>query len=471
MRRIRQIVLYVSFDFLSAVLSWTAFFLLRKGFLDAPFGSKYQTISLDANYFYGVSVIPLFWLLLYYLNGYYKHTYRKSRLHELVQTILITALGSLVIFFAVLLDDIVENHQTYYKSLIFLFSTHFTITYIPRLIITSITNAKIHLRKIGFKTLIIGSNDRAVSFYKKMQNKEKSSGNFFVGFVNVLKKESYVLSEHLPHFGSLGDIQNIIQEHEIEEVIIAIDSKEHAYLEKILYALEGAKVAVKALPDNYDIISGRVELNSIYDEPLIVISHDLMPEWQENLKRAIDVGVSVFVLIICLPIYIVLALGVLFSSPGPIFFKQERLGMHGRPFYIYKFRSMVSGAEKNGPELARENDDRITKFGEFIRKYRFDELPQFFNVLIGDMSLVGPRPERKFYVDQILPYAPHYRHLHRVRPGITSWGQVKYGYAKNVDEMIERLKYDIIYVENMSIYLDIKILFYTIKTVISGKGL
>lgn len=471
MRKKRQILIYVVFDLLSAILSWTAFFLLRKGFIDATFGTTEQAIRLDSNYYYGLVFIPMMWLFLYYLNGYYKNTYRKSRLNEFVQTFLITALGSVIIFFAILLDDIVETHQTYYKSLLFLFTTHFVITYIPRVIITSITNAKIHTRKIGFKTLMIGSNEKALKLYKTLENKKRASGNFFVGFVNVISQQKFILADYLPHLGHLDIIDSVIKEYEVEEVIIAIESKEHQYLEQILYKLEGIRVDIKAIPDNYDIISGRVELNSIYDEPLIFISHDLMPEWQENVKRAMDVGVSILFLIIFSPLYLFLALGVAFSSPGPVFYKQKRIGIHGKQFYIYKFRSMYVGAEKNGPELTQENDDRVTKFGDFIRKYRLDELPQFFNVLKGDMSLVGPRPERQFYINQILPHAPHYKHLQRVKPGITSWGQVKYGYAKNVDEMIDRLQYDIIYIENMSIYLDIKILFYTIKTVFLGKGL
>ena len=467
----RQVALYLFFDFLSAIISWTAFFLLRKGFIDSTFGNIKQEISLDINYYYGLATIPFMWLFLYYINGYYKNIYKKSRLNELIQTFLITALGCIVMFFSILLDDIVDTHQTYYKSILFLFTIHFTITYIPRVIITSITNAKIHSRKIGFNTLLIGSNEKALKLYHRLQTKKKSSGNFFIGFVNVIQQESYVLKEHLPHLGFIDDVHKIIKENDIEEVIIAIESKEHQYLETILQKLEGIKIIIKAIPDNYDIISGRVMLSSIYDEPLILISHDLMPSWQENMKRAIDVAVSLFVLLFGSLVYVFIAIGVKLSSPGPIFFKQKRIGLHGKPFYIYKFRSMYVDAESNGPELAKENDSRITKFGEFIRKFRIDEIPQFYNVLIGNMSLVGPRPERQYFIEQILPHAPHFMHLLRVKPGITSWGQVKYGYAKNVDEMLERLQYDIIYIENMSIYVDIKILIYTIKTVILGKGL
>jgi len=304
-----------------------------------------------------------------------------------------------------------------------------------------------------------------------MQSKKRSSGNAFIGFVNVIQQESYVLNQFMPHLGHIDDIKQVFKKYDIEEVIIAIESKEHQYIEHILYKLEGVNATIKAIPDNCDIVSGRVQMTSLHDEPLMILSRNPMPAWQENSKRMIDVLVSVLVLIICSPLYIFTAIGVKLSSPGPVFYRQIRIGRYGRPFRIFKFRSMYVGAEKQGIALSKENDSRITPFGKFLRKSRLDEIPQFYNVLIGEMSLVGPRPERKYFIEQILPIAPQFVLLHRVRPGITSWGQVKYGYAKNVDEMIERLKYDIIYIENMSLYLDVKILIYTIKTVVLGKGL
>jgi exopolysaccharide biosynthesis polyprenyl glycosylphosphotransferase len=319
--------------------------------------------------------------------------------------------------------------------------------------------------------LLIGSNTKALALYEKLQAKTKSSGNIFIGFVNVIEQQNYVMKNYMPHLGNIDHVKSAFKQFEIDEVIIAIESKEHQYIEHILHKLEGTNVSIKAIPDNCDIISGRVNINSIHDEPLIVISHDLMPPWQENTKRIMDVLVSIFVLVVFSPVYLFLAIGVKMSSRGTVFFRQKRIGLYGKPFYIYKFRSMYVGSEKHGPTLTKENDSRITKIGQFMRKSRLDEIPQFYNVLKGDMSLVGPRPERQFFIDQIMPIAPQYRHLQKVRPGITSWGQVKYGYAKNVDEMVERLNYDIIYIENMSLYIDIKILIYTVKTVILGKGL
>jgi len=278
------------------------------------------------------------------------------------------------------------------------------------------------------------------------------------------------MDQFLPHLGGLKDLQKVIAENHIDEVIIAIESSEHELLKKIINKLEYKKLTIKVTPDMYDILTGMVKMSSIIGTPLIQISHDLMPPWEENLKRILDVVVSLLVLVLMSPLYLILALGVRISSPGPVIYSHERIGRYGKPFTIYKFRSMFRDAESNGPALSSRNDSRITGFGSFLRKTRMDELPQFYNVLKGDMSLVGPRPERQYFIDQIVKKAPHFNHLQKVKPGITSWGQVKFGYASTVDEMIERLKYDILYIENMSLIVDSKILIYTIKTIITASG-
>jgi exopolysaccharide biosynthesis polyprenyl glycosylphosphotransferase len=218
------------------------------------------------------------------------------------------------------------------------------------------------------------------------------------------------------------------------------------------------------------MVLGMVKMNNILGAMLVEVDFETMPPWQKTLKRIFDVLLALLALLHLIPVFAIIAFSIKLDSKGPIFYFQERIGFRGRPFRIIKFRSMKVNAETQGPQLSKENDDRRTRVGTFLRKTRLDEIPQFMNVLAGSMSIVGPRPERKFFIDQIVQKAPYYTRLHRIKPGITSWGQVKFGYAENVDEMVERMKYDILYLENMSLGLDIKIMIYTVLIIIQGRG-
>ena len=303
-----------------------------------------------------------------------------------------------------------------------------------------------------------------------MNSQLRPAGNKFVGFVELEKNDNNLLEQYLPKLGELEDLISIIEKEKIEEVVIALETKEHERLSEILTIVENRQVTIWGIPDLYDFLSGMVKTNTIYGSPLIKISNGLMPGWQENTKRLLDVVLSVLASVLLLPVLIVLAVIIKTTSKGPVLYKQERIGRFGKPFKIYKLRSMFAGAENGTPELSGDYDERITKIGRFLRKTHLDETPQFFNVIKGEMSLVGPRPERKYYIDQIVKKAPHYTHLQKLRPGITSWGQVKYGYASSVDEMLERLPYDMMYLKNISLYIDFKILIFTLMVSIKGSG-
>ena len=458
-------------DAFAALVAWAMFFFYRKLSIEHNRFDDVNLVFQDRNFWWGIVLLPIAWCCFYAILGTYKNVFRKARLKELQMTFWASLIGVIVIFFALLLDDNIYSYRTYYVSFLMLFVLHFALTYIGRLCITSRTARLIHTRKIGFPTLLVGSGEKAYNTYLDLDSQAVYSGNLFVGFIKVNGYTDERLAQAMPYLGDTEAINSLIEKYNIEEVIFAIDDHDDTKITQIIRLLDSRDdVILKITPNMRDIVYGSVKLNSIFHSPLITINPRPMEEWQSSVKRLMALLLSLLALVLLSPVFLVTAIIVKCTSPGPIFYAQERIGYRGKPFKMHKFRSMYVDAEASGPALSSDDDPRITPFGRIMRKYRLDEIPQFYNVLKGTMSLVGPRPERQYFIDKIVERAPEYMLLHKVKPGITSWGQVKYGYAENVDEMVERLRYDLLYLENMSLATDIKILLYTVLIIFQGRG-
>jgi exopolysaccharide biosynthesis polyprenyl glycosylphosphotransferase len=468
MNKSTQRLKYVGADFFSASVVWLLFNILRYNEVAYYLGFASLAHYLTYPVVWEVQLlVPVFWLVLYYFSGYYNDPFGKSRLCEFFITLITVVCGVTLLFFILILNDLPRSFHIYYRLYFALLALQFLGAYLLRLLITQNVRNKIKRRQWGFNVLIIGTGPKA----RQIASDLYTMGYRIAGFVAEEEQAAAVDMDPTSLLGSLEDLPEIMQSGTVDEIVIALESTGSEKKTPILYRLYRYNCPVKILADKSNMLLSRVRIKTLRGLPLVDVTDNNFSGAEKNIKLWIDRCMAALALVLLFPFYLYIAWRVKKDSPGPVLFQQERIGYRGRPFRMYKFRTMYTNAEENGPLLSNENDSRVTPFGRLMRKYRLDELPQFWNVLKGDMSLVGPRPERRYFIEQIVKKAPFYYLLHNVRPGISSLGMVKYGYAGHVDQMIERLEYDMIYYENMSLALDLMILVYTIKTVVTGKGI
>tara|TARA_B100001287_G_C22652520_1_gene515934 strand:- start:368 stop:1711 length:1344 start_codon:yes stop_codon:yes gene_type:complete len=446
------------------MFSWLLFFYYRKTIIE----------NYDFNFTWTLIVgtigVTFFWIILYTISGNYIDVRRVSRLNEFLKTLLQSIIGCLLLFFFLIIDDFENytNYFLYYKSLLALFIFHFSLTYFFRFHVAENTIKKIKKGVVKFNTLLIGDSDSIIESYNVMKKISKTTGNHIVGYLEYSNKTLGGLE--LKKLGDISNLNKVLNSFQIEEVILNPKKNDIESNINIINDLIYNNIITKIPSDVKDLISGKIKMQSFFDTPYIEIKQIKMLHFESFFKRFLDLLVSILALLVLSPLLVFISVAVKLSSEGPIFYFQERLGINSKPFNIIKFRSMKIDAEAQGPLLSSKNDQRITKWGKIMRKYRLDELPQFYNVLIGEMSLIGPRPERKYFAEQIIIKAPQYKLIYKVKPGITSWGMVKFGYAENVEEMIKRLRYDLIYLENLSLISDFKVFILTIIIILQGRG-
>ncbi|MBQ1836609.1 MAG: sugar transferase [Paludibacteraceae bacterium] len=462
---VRQTVKYIIGDVIAAVLSWTVYYLFK------IFVLEISQFSFDTKFFVSLSLYTAGWSFLHYLSGYYNSTFIKSRLNELVTTIITTLLGCIFLFFITVSNDEIEYNEINI-SITVLFLLQFSLTYIIRLCQTQKIAHMIHDRKIGFNTIIIGTGKHAKQTAQILNNMTLSTGYNIIGFIIYGDNNADELPAPVLMMDKENTLGKIARDNNVRNIIIATENLDNDLMTLLISELNDTDINIMISPADYDkLFIAPYHTTVLYSYPMVSILRSPMPDWQENVKNVADRVASFIALVLLMPFFLVVAIMIKAGSKGPVIYKQERLGLHAKPFTMYKFRSMYCD---DNPEhshvLTSNNDPRITKVGRLLRKYRIDELPQLFNVLIGQMSIVGPRPEQPYFANKLVLMSPDYALRYQVKPGLTSWGMVKYGYAENEEKMLERAKIEHIYLQNRSLAVDIKIILYTIRTIVTGKG-
>lgn len=457
-------ILLLLIDFLMINLAWFVYSYIRlqTGWFD---------LIVAPEFFIPMLVIYLYWLIIFTFVGMYRTWFASSRFDEISTLFKATFFGVLLLFFLIFVDDYMHNVATATRILIFIYWGLFLFFVGSGRIVIRSVQRNLLIKGIGRRTgLIIGFNNKGKEVLENVLI-APALGIDIKSFVAVKNENIGKDYKGIKVEGTTDQLNEIIQKYNAKEIIIALEKEDHDVLIDVISKTEGKNLSLKIVPDLYEILSGQARTSQIYGIPLIDIMPELMPEWEKKLKRLMDISISFLILIVSSPIIILTAIAIKIDSEGPVLFKQERLGQNGKPFNVYKFRSMIKDAEKyTGPVWSQKDDPRVTRMGRFVRKVRIDEIPQMLNVLKGEMSLVGPRPEREFFVEKLSKEIPYYKRRLKVRPGVTGWAQIKHKYDESIEDVKIKLRYDLFYIENMSIRMDFKILLRTVFVVLFGKG-
>ena len=464
MSKSKEKIFLLLIDFLMINAAWFVYSYIR-------LETGWFALFTAPEFFVPMIVIYFYWLIIFTFVGMYRTWFASSRFDEISTLFKATFFGIFLLFFLIFIDDYMHNVATATRILIFIYWGLFLVFVGSGRIIIRSVQRNLLIKGIGRRYgLVIGFNDKGKEVLDSISN-APALGIDIEAFVAV--KNENIGSEYngIKVEGTTERLVEIIEKYNAKEIIIALEKEDHDVLVDVISKTEGKNLSLKIVPDLYEILSGQARTSQIYGMPLIDIMPELMPEWEKKLKRLMDIIVSLLILLLSVPITILTSIAIKIDSKGPIFFKQERLGQNGKPFKVLKFRSMIVDAEKHtGPVWSQKNDPRVTKMGRFVRKARIDEIPQMFNVLKGEMSLVGPRPERAFFVEKLSQEIPYYKRRLKVRPGVTGWAQIKHKYDETIDDVKIKLRYDLFYIENMSIRMDFKILLRTVFVVLFGKG-